>query len=680
MRQIIFAILFLFLFSFSSSAAGIEGVEIFGIDEMRMSNDLAYDVFLKEYFRNKLGIQLVLKEKVRKASPHGHHVFFEQLYLGLPIHRAFVKLNLSLSGYILSIAYHVYDTEKYDGKDIDQKFDESSWMKLSNQKMAQNITEKFFAKEAGMYRGYTADVIEFHPISNVRYEIYDGRIQSQHDMNVYLKDTTIYVKVHGPDPLTSSQTYYGQLFKDSNDIVNADLNKQLKSHSIGAKFNELNEKFLLENDHFRMVDKSSPQNVVPQLFDRNFNYTRFDDEFESVNAFYHLSIFSDYIKRLGFTNLQDSFLDVDALGKLDDNSAFLENMNPQLLIFGEGGVDDAEDADVVIHEYGHYIAAQAAPYSNEGHERKSIDEANCDYFATSYSRNISSFRWNDMFTWDGHNEFWQGRQMINELKYPMDTSTSIHINGTIWAAMMCELQTEIGRIETDNILLQSIYSYYPGMKFKDAGQLLLQADELIYNKKYQCIIEKYLRNRGLLPNDISIPCYDQFLLFDPSITSREVCKNDSFNIGIPNDKVIKDKVFYSWTPKTNIKGYTTKSPIFFGDSGVNYVVTLCDEKGKCNRKNVSISVKSCRTEIEFYNSNGLMTNTGELLIRLPDDNVIPHSVVIFNNCGQQVMSYPLPNMIFNFFRYDMLPVSPGLYFIAVFEGERCKKAIKISKM
>ena len=34
----------------------------------------------------------------------------------------------------------------------------------------------------------------------------------------------------------------------------------------------------------------------------------------------------------------------------------------------------------------------------------------------------------------------------------------IHINGTIWAAMLCELQTEIGRIETDNILLQSIYS------------------------------------------------------------------------------------------------------------------------------------------------------------------------------------------------------------------------------
>ncbi|MBK7958314.1 MAG: hypothetical protein IPK03_09455 [Bacteroidetes bacterium] len=75
-----------------------------------------------------------------------------------------------------------------------------------------------------------------------------------------------------------------------------------------------------------------------------------------------------------------------------------------------------------------------------------------------------------------------------------------------------------------------------------------------------------------------------------------------------------------------------------------------------------------------------MTNTGDLLIRLPDDNTIAHSVVIFNNCGQAVKSYPLPNMIFNFFQYEMLPSSPGLYFIAVFEGERCKKAIKISKM
>ncbi|MBK7958312.1 MAG: hypothetical protein IPK03_09445 [Bacteroidetes bacterium] len=446
-----------FVLSYTSYAEGLEGVKVFGIDEMRIANDIPKEVFLQTYFEKELGARIILKEKVRKVSPYGQHILYDQMYSGLPIHRSFVKLNLSSKGDVLSIAYHIDDTKNYLEGEYEELPNESKiWVQL-NRSLAKNIAERYFVQDGSLYRGFILDIIQFQPISNIRYEVYRGKIQALYDMNVYLKDTIVYVKVHDPDPLTSSQTFYGQLFKDSNDYVNVDLNKQLKTHAVAAKYNELNQKFLLETDRFRMVDKSSPQNNVPQLFERSFNYTRFDDEFESVNAFYHISMFSDYIKRLGFANLEDSFLDIDALGKLDDNSAFLENMNPQLLIFGEGGIDDAEDADVVIHEYGHYLAAQAAPYSNEGHERKSIDEANCDYFATSYSRNLSSYRWNDMFTWDGHNEFWQGRQMINELKYPMDTSTSIHINGTIWAAMLCELQTEIGRIETDNILLQSIF-------------------------------------------------------------------------------------------------------------------------------------------------------------------------------------------------------------------------------
>ena len=43
-------------------------------------------------------------------------------------------------------------------------------------------------------------------------------------------------------------------------------------------------------------------------------------------------------------------IDVDCHGfNGGDNSAFNPGTNPPSIVFGQGGVDDAEDADVIIH-------------------------------------------------------------------------------------------------------------------------------------------------------------------------------------------------------------------------------------------------------------------------------------------------------------------------------------------
>ena len=41
--------------------------------------------------------------------------------------------------------------------------------------------------------------------------------------------------------------------------------------------------------------------------------------------------------------------------RIGDNSAYWANIG--VLVFGEGGVDDAEDADVIIHELGYAVAS-----------------------------------------------------------------------------------------------------------------------------------------------------------------------------------------------------------------------------------------------------------------------------------------------------------------------------------
>ena len=90
----------------------------------------------------------------------------------------------------------------------------------------------------------------------------------------------------------------------------------------------------------------------------SFLYTRHQDEFEQVMAYYWITEAQKYIHRLGFgvtrraIDNQPQKVRINQLGY--DNS--FETDHPILeLRFGKGGVDDAEDAEVILHEYGHAL-------------------------------------------------------------------------------------------------------------------------------------------------------------------------------------------------------------------------------------------------------------------------------------------------------------------------------------
>ena len=90
-----------------------------------------------------------------------------------------------------------------------------------------------------------------------------------------------------------------------------------------------------------------------------FDYVRSDDRFEEVMVYYHLDTSQRYIQSLGFPNLVNRSIPAHAHYFADD-SAFYSTIT-QSLQFGDGGVDDAEDADVILHEYGHAIQDDQVP-------------------------------------------------------------------------------------------------------------------------------------------------------------------------------------------------------------------------------------------------------------------------------------------------------------------------------
>src|SRR5687768_10758678 len=98
----------------------------------------------------------------------------------------------------------------------------------------------------------------------------------------------------------------------------------------------------------------------PLDFDRSM------DKFEEVMAYYHLDTSQRYLQSLGFTGAKQIItrsLKVDAHGvEGADNSYYAIGGNGEgSLYFGDGGVDDAEDPDILLHEYGHAIHEAISP-------------------------------------------------------------------------------------------------------------------------------------------------------------------------------------------------------------------------------------------------------------------------------------------------------------------------------
>jgi len=278
------------------------------------------------------------------------------------------------------------------------------------------------------------------------------------------------------------------------------------------------------------------------------------------------------MQSLGFTNLVDYQIGVDAHAlNGDDQSIFSSNS----LLFGEGGVDDAEDADVIIHEYGHAILSSAAPGTWSGFERQSLEEGLGDYLATSYSRDINPFNWQNMFSWDGHNPFWNGRNTASTKLYPTDLGFDMHLASEIWSSALMQIWGDIGRTTTDQILLQSLYSYAAGMTMVDAAYLFLQADSLLNGGVNYCVIYQRFEDRGFLP---PIP----FLCAYISSSSDVTCNGNCDGIAQVNTKGGTAPFSYLWDDslsQTTVTAtglcanfYTVKVIDFNGDTAFSTVV------------------------------------------------------------------------------------------------------------
>jgi len=441
--------------------------------------------YLKNFIPNLKSDEIGLKLNYVNQSPGGLHYSFTETYKGVEVYESEIKVNTDNHNSIHSIFDNSFNTDNWN-IDVSNANEKSVIAKLPD-------TEHFVL---------AAKYYEQH------YEVlrYNNEIIFQRDMNMYFnQDSTVTGTVFTPDPLTSSQQFYTQgTFYDNNDQNAVWLTNALQTVSFNVNFTGT--EFQLKNDYVEIVDVDSP-NVLPAASTIPlFSYNRSETGFEDVNAFYHINQYRNHVNALGYTIANHLVhADTHAVGG-DDQSYFSPTFPSPGLYYGTGGVDDAEDADVVTHEYGHFLSYNASPGSNSGFQRQALDEAFGDYVAASYSKAISNFNSDWVFNWDGHNEFWSGRVVNSTKNYPADATGSIYRTGEIWSSAIMAIHNEIGRNATDSLMYELHYNYSINMSMGDAAQLLIDVDSTLNNGAYYCPIYRHLFERGFVAFYAGNPC------------------------------------------------------------------------------------------------------------------------------------------------------------------------------
>jgi hypothetical protein len=240
-----------------------------------------------------------------------------------------------------------------------------------------------------------------------------------------------------------------------------------------------------------------------------FIYNRHQDEFEQVMAYYWVTEAQRYLQHLGFgtrfrgANNESQDVRINQWGQ--DNSFETDHPKDELR-FGKGGVDDAEDAEVILHEYGHAIhVGQGFVFGSE--EAGAISEGFGDYWAVTVSDVVSHADGvrvtNDLpcvADWDSVSYTSTVphclRRVDRNLHYPADLNGEVHHDGQIWSRALWDIRQGLDHETADTIIVAAQFDY-PGTTMTELAQRTVDTAEM-YGVAARIVVFNAFHARGIL--------------------------------------------------------------------------------------------------------------------------------------------------------------------------------------
>ncbi|MGK4005744.1 hypothetical protein WMF31_24160 [Sorangium sp. So ce1036] len=265
------------------------------------------------------------------------------------------------------------------------------------------------------------------------------------------------------------------------------------------------------------------QRVVPNagqdfLYDPPRSASDARDEFAQVGIYYHLTRMRDYFASVHQLDMGTPGWKLVAVANMLNAGQPLDNAffspqgvgapfsAPNLIGIGQGTFFDfSDDSDVFLHEFTHYVSANAIGY-NEGQFAMtdygispwggSIDEGIADYFACTVNDDSTLGEATLAL-------FGMQRELSNDVKRcPDDLTGEVHEDGEIIGSLAWSLRDRFGEEVSDRLVWGALTMLTPSASFDDLARgLRTTADDLVSTGELTAedaaVVEELLRSRGL---------------------------------------------------------------------------------------------------------------------------------------------------------------------------------------
>jgi fungalysin metallopeptidase (M36)/fungalysin/thermolysin propeptide len=243
-----------------------------------------------------------------------------------------------------------------------------------------------------------------------------------------------------------------------------------------------------------------PTNNRTNVATNTFVFSRDNRAFREVMAYFHIDRIRRHLGDLGFNSVLNRAVEVNIDGLKDDLSQY--DPPTKSILFGSGGVPDAEDGEIIVHEYGHAIQDDQVPGFGEGGEARAMGEGFGDFLSASFFADEKPPAMRPMIgTWDAAGYAHPQpclRRVDGTKKYPKDIDNDIYDDGEIWSACLWQLRLRLGRQAAERLVIAHHHLLARNTSFADAANAMLTADQQLNGGDNAAVIRKVFADRGIL--------------------------------------------------------------------------------------------------------------------------------------------------------------------------------------
>jgi hypothetical protein len=480
----------------------------------------------------------------------GVHLRLEQVECGIPVHGSEVAVHVARDGRPLLLTAQVFALgDAARAPRVDAAAAERAARdlvlgvadELEDERLAERAfraaTLVFLPRDKGAVLAWRVDVGSAHESARVFVDAVGGDPLRLESLEAAIDGQG---RVFDPNPVHSRRD---PNLKDKNDADQAVLSNERRF----VVLPRLDGSGMLRGTWADATVSASPAFSASSVFT---SFTRDDARFEQVMCYFHVDRAQQRLQDLGITEANARPQPCDAHAREDDQSIF--DTLTGTLLFGDGGVDDAEDGDVIVHEYGHALqVAQVRNFGLSG-QAGALGEGFSDFLAVAFHDTGDPVFDPAVASWDATSYSGASppslRRVDGSKVFPADATGEVHGDGEIWSRFLWDLRGIVGNDESLRLAVESHFLLSPNPAFRDAANAILLTNLALRDAADDTAIRTALAARGLpfttpVPTDEVDDVYEPndaitaAAALDPGVqTSLLLADEDWFRLFVPSNR------------------------------------------------------------------------------------------------------------------------------------------------